>query len=741
MTEELSQDSSRPQEAPKDSGVSSEGQLSNPTGENAVVQSSQKSPTVTNQNSQSNKKYDLGVLFVHGIGFQKPGDTFNAIYPSIKNEFNSNRNYQYSDLMFGTESKPEAESNITYNGITKKLLFRESNWHGNNGNGSGSKASPVVKNSVSIKREKCCFTNTISSVVSFVVSVIQSISWVAQPFLWVIQLFLWVIQAFLWVAQPVFWVIYFIGMRVLSARFLGFTLSVSAVYLFLFLHNKIQEVFPDVYNYTNIGQEIRGSFLWSAVFCLTPFIIFQSMWSFIKYKNNKKYYSKGLGNYFKGKVDSSTFWSVVVKIAACAVVGYIYIWAPKTIEIFIICSIYVGLSCLIFVIFSSEKISDLWRQINDSADYMRTGDDFEYMQNLEKDIDDLRKVSDKIIIISHSMGEYLSYNSIRKNIKNFNDNEVQLISIGGGLSLVSLIGDLRLSDKEGDFSVSKSACISFGAALQAFVVMAGSIFSWCGLIFDVYRIIPIVLGNKKLDDVVNNPFSPFETGNLMFNVCLHISLIVLFGATGFFVEKIVGIKPVGSTNFKFFRYTHLMDPVGNLAGFYYGQNVEQTITPNGSVGHSIRTYFTGKSAIQKDECLIKDIYMPNRSVQHIVSTAYGNSALLVEKTKPAWDILIGIISWIVASILSVTLLMKLNIQLTLVLAPVFLGFNYISFIAMLWIWKVAKVLQENPKSNGSKNKLHDTGWSLFCLIICTAFNTYVDIIILMAIDTVLSIGI
>ena len=49
MTEELSQDSSRPQETSQDSGVSSEGQLSNPTGENTAAQNSQKSQVVTKQ--------------------------------------------------------------------------------------------------------------------------------------------------------------------------------------------------------------------------------------------------------------------------------------------------------------------------------------------------------------------------------------------------------------------------------------------------------------------------------------------------------------------------------------------------------------------------------------------------------------------------------------------------------------------------------------------------------------------
>lgn len=83
MTEELSQDSSRPQETSKDSGVSSEVQLSNSTGKSVAVQSNQKSQAVTKQNNQNNKKYDLGVLFVHGIGFQERGDVFNEIYQQL----------------------------------------------------------------------------------------------------------------------------------------------------------------------------------------------------------------------------------------------------------------------------------------------------------------------------------------------------------------------------------------------------------------------------------------------------------------------------------------------------------------------------------------------------------------------------------------------------------------------------------------------------------------------------------
>ena len=84
MAEELPQNSSGSQVASKDSGVSSEGQLSNQTGESVAVQSNQESQSSGSQNNQNNKKYDLGVLFVHGIGFQKPGETFKTMYEPIK---------------------------------------------------------------------------------------------------------------------------------------------------------------------------------------------------------------------------------------------------------------------------------------------------------------------------------------------------------------------------------------------------------------------------------------------------------------------------------------------------------------------------------------------------------------------------------------------------------------------------------------------------------------------------------
>lgn len=135
MTEELSQDSSRPQETSKDSGVSSEGRLSNPTGESVTVQSNQNSQASTTQNNQNNKKYDLGVLFVHGIGDQQKGDTFKAMYEPIKKELEENKEILFVEL---NKTITEARCPVIEMGQSKKnkradVIFRESHWNNLNG--------------------------------------------------------------------------------------------------------------------------------------------------------------------------------------------------------------------------------------------------------------------------------------------------------------------------------------------------------------------------------------------------------------------------------------------------------------------------------------------------------------------------------------------------------------------------------------------------------------------------------
>ena len=232
MAEDLPQDLLRPQDTSKDSGVSSEGQLSNPTGESVALQSNQNSQASITQNNQNNKKYDLGVLFVHGIGFQNPGDTFRAIYPSIKNEFESNEDYKYKEVVLSNNGVPEIEAKITYDGQVKDVFFCESNWHGPS---AAFKSEPVCK---ILKR-------------------------------WVSNL------------QAILWLIYFICLRISHARFFGFVFSASLVFLFLFLRNKIQEIYPNFYNTTGTGINIRFNLLIDVVILILPFIIFQFVWELV----------------------------------------------------------------------------------------------------------------------------------------------------------------------------------------------------------------------------------------------------------------------------------------------------------------------------------------------------------------------------------------------------------------------------------------------------------------------------
>ena len=131
MAEESPQNSSGSQEATKDSGVSSKGQLSDPAGENVTAQSNQESQPSGSQNNQNNKKYDLGVLFVHGIGPQMPGDTLNVIYPKIKDELMTDGSLRYNDTQ--QASKTLAIDATIYNqhdGSNKNIAFRESHWNG-----------------------------------------------------------------------------------------------------------------------------------------------------------------------------------------------------------------------------------------------------------------------------------------------------------------------------------------------------------------------------------------------------------------------------------------------------------------------------------------------------------------------------------------------------------------------------------------------------------------------------------
>lgn len=647
---------------------------------------------LNNKNKVSGKEYDLGVLFVHGIGFQKPGETFNAMYPSIKNEFMLSGNYQYRDSIVLNDDVPEAKAQIEYDGKVKNVLFCESNWHVVKGKGATESVWGTLKR-------------------------------------WASNL------------QAILWLVYFICLRISNARIFGLVFSASLVFLYLFLRSKWQEIQPEFYDMTDRGANIRVNVLWSVLALVAPFIFLQRIWEYLRGNDgNQPWWRIPLEC-----IKNITLYGGVKKafqIFIFLIMSYIFVVTPKTFEIFIICSFFIGLGCLLFVIFSSAEIAELWNQITKSADYIRTGDEFKYIQAVDHDFKELGNRCDKIILIAHSMGEYLSYSSIRRNIKDFKEKEIQLISIGGGLGLVSLIGDLRQSNKKNEFSGCKSAILSFGAAAQAFILAVGNIFSWFGIAFDIYRIIPVIAGNlgwgSVLETGLPNPIFPFETEIWSFNVGFHFALLVFFAVTGMYVEKISGIKMIGSNNFKFFRYSHFWDPVGNSAGFYYGRSVEQTITPYGGVGHAVRTYYTGKNIRSAKVYYDKDIYIPKRTVQHIVSTVYEKSSLLHKKTKPTWNAFNGIISWVFSSFILVQI-MGLNPKLIIVLLPLLGGFNYIVLSVMQWIWVVIDVLRDSSNSIFIQSIWQRILLHIVWVIFCTFVNVPVGAIVMMAIDNILSI--
>lgn len=150
MAEELPQNSSGSQVASKDSGVIAGVQSSNSTGKSATV-----------QNNQSNKKYDLGVLFVHGIGKQKPGDTFETMFWPIKNKLEeilaqnlSNGSTRIIKGYYKSIKRNCLKTNTSLTGLDvelqdlgncKNVAFRESYWHEKNINKRDMSFCEIIK--------------------------------------------------------------------------------------------------------------------------------------------------------------------------------------------------------------------------------------------------------------------------------------------------------------------------------------------------------------------------------------------------------------------------------------------------------------------------------------------------------------------------------------------------------------------------------------------------------------------
>lgn len=705
MAEEPRQNSSRLQETSPDSGSSSKGQLSNPAGENVAAQSNQESQPSGSQNNQNNKKYDLGVLFVHGIGNQKSGDTFSAIYPSIRDEFNSDSYLKYREVSRPSNGSTEAVGEIYSGNIVKNVIFRELNWN-------KKYSSPV---NVASKRTK------LALVKEWIVDKVGR-THIGASLIGGIRLALNVANCFLLL-------LYFLGMKIISSRVYNFIFSLSSFFLFLFLGDKLISIFS---NFQKITPEDRFTLYFSVILLLAPIFLFFIIWS---------RWDKWLN--YRTLIFMVQFGTLVFIVRDVEIVWNVIAWVSIVI---------LGIFASLIILFPflewwriKPLIKPLWEQINDSADYVRTGSEFEYLQAVEVGIKNLMKESDKVIVIAHSMGEYLTYNSLKRNIASIDCEKVQLIGVGGGLGLVSLMGSLRASGGGGKYSIEKSTFLSLGAALQVFIILGGFTISVLCLIFDLHRSLPLLAGNETLhhyfESDIPNPYIPFETSNRVFNIISHSVFFVIFLAIGFFIEKIISIDIIGDNRLKFFKYSHFLDPVGNLAGFYYGKVADKAITPNSSFAHSIRSYFTAGELGVKSTArhMSKHIYMRRRIVQHIVSTVYENPDILQKKTRSLKDIIVEGISCVIITVVVTAIFGNMNLKLIFAFLPLLAVFNYLILKIFVWIRVVAETTRDMSRGPGGSG---DTFWDvLFWFLACLLIYFMTDIVVLIAIDNILSINI
>lgn len=130
MAEELPQNSSKHQETSEGPDVNAGARTVNSGEDTAVAQGSQSNQVHA---SQKNKKYDLGVLFVHGIGNQKSGKPFEQMFWPIKKEFKSSNKAGFREI-YSRATNISQEVEILKGGSSRKVLFSESLWNNNRAN-------------------------------------------------------------------------------------------------------------------------------------------------------------------------------------------------------------------------------------------------------------------------------------------------------------------------------------------------------------------------------------------------------------------------------------------------------------------------------------------------------------------------------------------------------------------------------------------------------------------------------
>lgn len=624
MAENWPQDSSGSQETSQDSGVSSEEQMSNSTGKIATVQSKQNSQAPTTQNNQNNKKYDLGVLFVHGIGNQQAGQTFDAMYDSIKDELISDGSISFSQ---SSKNKSEAFGTVSLAGKSKKILFRESHWNQDSGDEHNE--------------------------FSLVLSVLQIICWS----------------------------LYVLGVR-LSKSFIlpllvfGFS-AISAVFNQSFEFYKVQQSF-----YVLIYVLLV---LLSLIICVISKKLKTIMWIV------------GIDAYIALVffVPWDTFPNGInlraILVAAPILIFSQYILNLKYWEMVYFMFNWDEILCGAF-----EDVQKLWSQINESADYVRTGAVFQYIRTVEEHIVEMVNDSDRVIIIGHSMGEYLSYNSLKRNSPSYEYEHIHLIGVGGGLGLVSLIGRLRMSARNNKLSKTWSTVVTFGGAVLGGGMLLITCYLWHSFYLSFFRLL------KNLS-VINSWFN-------LFGLSLCVCTLYAFM---YFVAQVVGIGPLGLKNFKFYKYSHWLDPVGNSANFFYGNKADMYTTPKFLPGHGISTYFAKNLLKSKDGILthekINEIYLRRMIVQHIKSSLFritpvGKSINHALKIFMYSNLVLCVVIAIYEGFVGVPV--GMIAAGVLIYAPIVNIILYPSLIILIWYGEIVSFVRSKPSDPPMLNVLY-----------------------------------
>lgn len=575
MAEESPQNSSESQNTLEESDVIAEEQqpISIEGTTNARgLQSSQ--GNLSSSNQVIDKDYDLGILLVHGIGFQEQGDTIEAIYPSIIDELESDESIAY-EIIDCKKNVDDRCMKIIHEDKEGDVVFRELYWH--------RKEIDCDSISASIKPNTIAdFPLAISLFIRIGCLKLTQIRW----------------------GTPIFFASLMLGIFVFSSQY-GSQVN-------------------NLYNILEGRIVARVGLVFAIPMFLSVLIFLFNLLNLMEIVADEKQGVEGLIKYL---IDSLLKWKwlPLISVGIYFIVSVFYIFLGN-IHVFanfhllhVVGFCIFFLSIIAFFMFNPAinefwgQIKKLWNQIDESADYIRVGGASEYVDFVKSEIKKLSDECGKVAIVAHSMGEYLSYKSLEEMDESVKRN-VCLISFGGGLGAVSIIGKSKLNNKEKKYSRSKTISWSWLMALISLLALLGHLYSWCGICVDIWRILPETQNNEHLFLI-----EPFET---QYNLCIHVAGILASCGLAKWISWLSGTIPPGD-GFKFYRYTHFFDPVGNFSSFAYDSRIKTFLTPKLWIGHGVDTYFFSR---HKDWLATKSLtmkYMQQQVVFYVKNIVFG----------------------------------------------------------------------------------------------------------------------